>query len=281
MKTLFLKPLWCSGIVLILLGLFHLPLPLIDQSAWEGSVSWRKPILFGVSTGMTLCALGWLADHIGGRLKRADLTVAWLIAVSLVLEVVLITMQRWRGVASHFNRATAFDAGVDVAMLVLICAAFAGIVWFFVRSFGQVELESDYLFALRAGMLFLVISCVIGFVISWYGYRQMAASLSPEVVGSGGVTKFPHGIAIHALQILPAIVWLMRWLQLQLRDRRFVIICLTVSFGFQILFACCQTFGGFARFQIANASGAALASLSLLPILASIVLIVRRLIKRI
>jgi hypothetical protein len=51
---------------------------------------------------------------------------------------------------------------------------------------------------------------VVGFVISSFGYHQIAANHSPEVVGDHGVTKFPHGIAIHALQILPAIAWLMR-----------------------------------------------------------------------
>ena len=49
-------------------------------------------------------------------------------AGGLLLEVGLITVQQWRGVRSHFNRTTTFDASIEVIMLGLILLVTAGIV---------------------------------------------------------------------------------------------------------------------------------------------------------
>jgi hypothetical protein len=231
---------------------------LIDGGGWEGNVSWRKPILFGVSTGMTLCSLGWLVDHI--RRNAIDQLFEWVVSISLVIEVGLITLQQWRGVASHFNRSSTFDSQVDLAMLVLICIAFIGILYFFVRCFGKMDIGADYAIATRLGMLLLVVSCVIGFAISSYGYQRVSASLPPETIGKGGVTKFPHGVAIHALQILPAIVWLMRRFKIKTEQTKFVVCCLSMSFGFQIAFACYQTGSGLSRFDVQTLVGWILAT---------------------
>ena len=106
-------PLKWSGILLIVSGLVHIPIWLADGSSWEGSVSWRKPILFGISTGMTLWSLSWLEKNLNRR--WLDSVVGWIVSVSLVVEVALITLQRWRGTASHFNHTTTFDEIVDFA----------------------------------------------------------------------------------------------------------------------------------------------------------------------
>lgn len=40
---------WVIGGALILSGLFHLGVFLVDGGAWEGPISWRKPVTFGLS----------------------------------------------------------------------------------------------------------------------------------------------------------------------------------------------------------------------------------------
>ena len=266
-----LEPLKWSGILLIVLGLLHIPIWLVDGSSWEGSVSWRKPILFGISTGMTLWSLGWLEKNL--KPHWLDGVVGWIVSVSLVLEVVLITIQRWRGTASHFNHATTIDEVIDYAMLGLICIAVLGICYFWVRSFGQLKLDADYRVALRSGMCFLVVSCLIGFVISVYGYERVAEGLSPETVGKSGVPKFPHGIAIHALQMLPLAVFVMRWIATPLPQRVTVIYWLTASFVFQIIFACYQTFNGFARGDVQTLIGIVLAGAIAISLVAPLVVV--------
>ena len=251
------EPLKWSGVLLIVSGLVHIPIWLADGSSWEGSISWRKPILFGISTGMTLWSLGWLEKNLNRR--RLDSVVGWIVSSSLVVEVALITLQRWRGTASHFNHATIFDEIVDFAMLGLIIVAFSGICYFTVRCFGKLTLDADYRLALRAGMCFLVLSCLIGFVISVYGYERLTEGLSPEKVGNAGVPKFPHGIAIHALQMLPLAAFVMRRIATPMQPRVLVIRWLTASFILQIIFASYQTCNGFARGDLETSLGLVLA----------------------
>lgn len=44
------------------------------------------------------------------RHRAGDAFVAWGLALAVLVEVGQITLQQWRGVPSHFNRATALDA---------------------------------------------------------------------------------------------------------------------------------------------------------------------------
>ena len=268
-------PLKWSGILLIVSGLIHIPIWLADGGSWEGSVSWRKPILFGVSTGMTLWSLSWLEKNLQRR-RWLDRAVGWIVSISLVLEVALITLQRWRGTASHFNHATKIDELIDFGMLGLIVIAFLGICYFGVRCFGQLTLNADYRLALRAGMGFLVASCLIGFVISVYGYERAAEGLSPEQVGEAGVPKFPHGIAIHALQMLPLAAFVMRRLSTPLPQRVSVVYWLTVSFVMQIIFASYQTFNGYARGDLQTPLGILLAGAVAISLIIPLIIIAKQ-----
>jgi len=82
-------------------------------------------------------------------------------------------------------------------MFFLICIAFLGIVYFGFRTFSSLRLDAGYCLAARSGMVFLILSCVIGFVISGHGYARTKVGLPPETYGQNGVVKFPHGVAIH------------------------------------------------------------------------------------
>lgn len=240
-----------AGVCLIALGVLHVPVWIGDGSDWEGRVSWRKPILFGVSTGMTLWSLGWIVGMLkADRWVRADRIVSYATAITLVVEVALITLQQWRGTASHFNVETRIDRWIDFAMFVLICIAFLGILYLGLRSLGATHLENDYALAARLGMLFLIVSCVIGFIISAYGYQRVNAGLEPETFGEKGVTKFPHGVAIHVLQILPAMTFLTRKLGLRLKLRKQFVWYVGGSFMSLVVFACVQTVAGRARFEV-------------------------------
>jgi len=264
-----------AGIVLIASGVAHIPVWLVDSSmspdgsSWEGTVSWRKPILFGVSTGLTLWSLGWIVAAL--KQNRIDTIVSLATAISLVVEVGLITLQQWRGQASHSNQATAFDAWVDIAMLVLICVAVAGIVYIAFRTFSTLNLDDEYALAARLGLLFLILSCAIGFVISSHGYAQVEAGLPPEKYGESGVTKFPHGVAIHVLQVLPMMVLLLRKFHFPSWLRRRAIWCVAGSHCFLLAFACVQTLAGKARFDFDSWFSAILFSVAIVLLIIPVV----------
>jgi hypothetical protein len=165
--------------------------------------------------------------------------------VSLVLEVALITMQFWREVASHFNSATSFDAGMEGSMLALITVAVAGIAWIFVRSLWSPDPDPDFRLASRAGLLFLLLSCAIGYAITFVGHWNMLQGRSPEVFGPAGVLKFPHGAALHALQWLPLLVVMgKRW---KLPQTRSLLQSAIVIQGLLLTHAIWQTVSGRGR----------------------------------
>ena len=193
--------------LLLASGVFHIGVWGFLGGEWEGDVSWRKPILFGLSAGMTLASFSWLYHRILPT-ARTRLALS-LLSTSLLLEVALITLQQWRGVTSHFNRSTLFDRVIDQSMTGLILLATASIIPMAVAVFRTVGLPSDLRLAVRAGIVFLFLSCFIGVIIWLHGLQRLNLGLPPAQVGTAGIPKFPHGVSIHALQLFPITCWIL------------------------------------------------------------------------
>ena len=76
-------------------------------------MSLRKAATFGLSFGLTLPSVAWATSYL--RLPARGLVLGVFIA-TCVVETVLISMQAWRGVPSHFNFATPFDTAVSTTL---------------------------------------------------------------------------------------------------------------------------------------------------------------------
>ena len=251
-------PLAAIGVVLVVSGLAHAVMWAVLGGPWEGAVTWRKPILFGISGGLTCLSLGWAWAQLPWR--RGDGWLAAATAWALLVEVALIDLQRWRGVASHFNRQTPLDSFLYDAMGALILFATLVIVDLTVRFFRQrTARAADMLLAARAGLVFLAISCLLGIWISAYGDLRAAAGLPPETYGAAGVAKFPHGMAMHAIQWLPLIAWAARWAGLAEPRRVRLVACCTAGTVLLLGYALVQTLAGRGRFDAPPASAALLA----------------------
>jgi hypothetical protein len=251
-------PLVVAGIALVASGLIHLAVWGILGGSWEGPVSWRKPILFGISAGLTGLSLGWVFAAVPRR--RGDDPIAVATAWAIVVEVALIDLQCWRGVASHFNRSTTFDSVLYDAMGVLILLVTATAAWLTLRSFrGGLAQPADMQLATQAGLVFLLASSALGVVVSVYGDLRVAAGLPPESFGAAGVPKFPHGAVIHALQWLPALAWLARRAGLEVATRTRLVGLATLGTGCFGTYALLQTLLGRARFDTTPATAVLLA----------------------
>lgn len=197
------------GIVLLASGLFHVLVWLVDGGSLLGPVSWRKPIVFGLSGGVTTLSLAWVVGLLpAGRGRR---WWTWIYVVALALEVVLITMQQWRGVASHFNGDTALDAAVFSAMGLLIMVVSVAIVrW----TWGtrRAAMVADTRRAAMWGLVLLDVSLVLGVFLAVHGSAALEAdpTAQPAIVGAAGAPKVPHALALHAIQLLPVFAWLLR-----------------------------------------------------------------------
>ncbi|MGV3605261.1 MAG: hypothetical protein ACO1RA_02565 [Planctomycetaceae bacterium] len=240
-----------NGVLLLASGVLHGVLLGVSGGAWEGALSWRKPMLFGLSGGVTALSLGWVLSwwQPSAFQRWNDRLLAW----SLTAEVALISMQTWRGVASHFNRATPLDSGIYYAMGVLIYLATALVVILLVQSILDQrlarEVPADYLLSIRGGLFLLVVSCVLGIVATLLGERNLAQGLLPETYGKAGVLKFPHGVALHALQLLPVAAWLIRQAGGSVHTSLLVVKLLFAGQVLLLVMSCLQTFAGRSRWD--------------------------------
>jgi len=263
------RPSMLIGAILVASGLFHLALLWVTGGDWSGPLSPRKPALFGVSAGITVWSIAWALTRLAPR--HYDEILANFMSGSLLFEVGLITLQQWRGVPSHFNRATRFDASVESMMLGLILLVTAGIAWLCWRSrWLQPMLDSDAI-AIRAGLWLLLVSCGLGLLITIAGEFNLARGNSPELWGRAGVLKYPHGAALHAIQTLPFLSALLN--KLNVSHTSLLIKATVVAHVFFLTHALWQTWNGRTRMDVDLVGGATLAiagSLVLLPLIASV-----------
>lgn len=188
---------------------------------------------------------------------------------SLLIEVGLITLQAWRGEASHFNRRTPIDASIETTLLILITLASLIIFWLnalVLRRDQFARLTPEMRLAIRAGMSLLSISCLLGFLITAIGTSQVGAGLAPETFQPRGVLKFPHGAALHAIQTLVLLAWCAN--RFRSRWPLAVVWYAIAAHLLGLLFASLQTFRGRARFEL-DLPGSAILLASLLALLIS------------
>ncbi|GAA1634605.1 hypothetical protein GCM10009828_073080 [Actinoplanes couchii] len=196
--------------------MLHLGVFLVDDTSWYGPVSWRKPVTFGLSFGITLISIGWVVGYLemGRRLS------SWLLGVftvDCVVEVGGITLQAWRGVPSHFNTETPFDRGVAMtlavggAVLVGTLGTYALVAlrgWR--RGAGRVRGDSAERLAVRAGFALLLVSLASGVAMVARG-TILFRTVSPEVAyETAGALKPVHGVALHAVLVLPLLAVALR-----------------------------------------------------------------------
>ena len=201
---------WIAALLLAS-GCLHLAMFAMHGTTWHGPLSIRKPALFGISGGMTTWSIAWLMAQL--RSQKFDSFLANSLAIGLLVEVALITLQYWRGVASHFNHSTTLDAAIEFTMLGLIVFVSFGIFYLALRTIWLRDLEPSMAIAIRGGMWLIALSCLLGIMTTVLGEVSISLGRSSELWGRAGVLKFPHGVALHAIQLLPFVAWLARRLR--------------------------------------------------------------------
>lgn len=235
--------------ILFLSGLIHIPCFALSDLPWEQPQSFRKPILFGISTSVTLWSLLTLLGSF--KPHRTDRWTGRILSISLVFEVALITLQPWRGEASHFNQKGFLNQAIEVGMLFWIVIASSLIFIWTLRSLSRDELPMltpAMRLALRAGMVFLSISCLLGFAISGMGQWLAATGNPPELFVPRGVLKFPHGSTLHAIQTLAVLAWLCQILRIPNSVR--IIWAAIIAHAFWLAYSLIQTFRGRDRAEL-------------------------------
>ncbi|MFE9098183.1 hypothetical protein [Streptomyces sp. NPDC007264] len=198
-----------TGALLVLSGLLHLIVFVVDGGPWNGPVSWRKPVTFGLSFGLTLSAVAWVTSYlrVGARARTVLLVV---FAADCVVEVAGITLQAWRHVPSHLNTGTPFDTAVAMTLalgggvLVVVLSAFAAAA-FRHRPDGPPGMAP----AVRSGFAILLVGLLSGAAMIARGVLLSRAGHQQAAYHSTAPLKPLHGVSLHAVLVLPALAWLL------------------------------------------------------------------------
>ncbi|MBM3619700.1 MAG: hypothetical protein FJX20_03335 [Alphaproteobacteria bacterium] len=181
----------------------------------NGENTWLKPLRFAIAFAVHAFTLDVLR-RLCRRDEARDLWFAlgrrgqiW----AMVVELACIAMQGARGVPSHFNTSTAFDAAIFTVMGLGTLAFFAGyaaMAWSLIRRPGPSRLIDV---ATIAGLVLSIAGGLVGVamvsVFGGHGIGEGGGSL--PLFGwrvAGGDLRVPHFVGIHALQALPALAWL-------------------------------------------------------------------------
>lgn len=210
---------------------------LVTGDSWTAAVSWRKPTVFGFSFAVTGLALAAVHRALRPGVLSALTCIGF--GVGALVETAVITVQRWRGVPSHFNNATPLDSRLFGAMGTAIIVIALAILITTVRAFRRTSLPAGMALAVRAGLVLLVIGQALGAAIIQHGSAKVAADPATidtaSVVGAAGQLKVPHAVALHGVQVLPVLAWLLS--AVAITEARRVQIVATAALGYAGLVA--------------------------------------------
>jgi hypothetical protein len=229
------KTCYRIGAVLLLSGLFHLSVLIFSGDTWSGPLSWRKPATFGLSFGLTLITIGWVASCLPAR--------RWLLGafgVACTGEVALITVQAWRHVPSHFNMETPLDTAIS-----RVLAAGGGVIIVVIGAMTVLafrrlpSVAPSMRLALRAGFLSLDTALAIGAVMIAIGVSDVVRGDQAGAYEVGAQWKPAHAVPMHGVLALPLLAWLLS--RTTLPEAARVRIVATAAAGYAVLCALAVT----------------------------------------
>lgn len=188
-----------------------------------GANAWLKPAKFGISGAVTCLTLAWIAS-VAKDLPAARRLFDRAFALSLLIEIVVIDLQAFRGTTSHFNVATPLDRVLTYIMGISICVLWSSMVALTWALFRQHIPRSAWAWSLRLGLLISTIAAGGGglmlHVTPEEKLEQPRLHFGAHTVGAPdggpglpvtnwsrvhGDLRIPHFFGLHAMQVIPLI----------------------------------------------------------------------------
>lgn len=198
-----------------------------DSRELLGAPLWMKPFKFFISAALLSATLAYLIPRIQKATRLVQIA-SKVILVSLAVELVLITWAAATETTSHFNVSSPLAIAVWSAM-----AGFITAVWIatMVLTFVYIRFGNSAGIIKRAfswGMVISLVGMAVAFLMTGPTSDQLANfqgiagahTIGAQDGGPGlplfgwstvaGDLRIPHFVGLHALQVLPAAVWLLR-----------------------------------------------------------------------
>ena len=232
--------LTATGVMMIVLLAATGVALMLDPRQITGAPAWLKPAKFSMSIAIYTLTLAWVFMYLPDW-PRTRRVVSWVTTVTLLLEIVIIDVQAWRGTASHFNIGTLVDGILFTIMGLAIVAQTMAAIALAVALWRQHFSDRALGWALRLGMTVTIVGAMTGGLMTQptraqidnarAGHRMTVAGAhtvgapdgGPGLPGTGwsrehGDLRVAHFLGLHALQLLPlaALVFVRRgWHELR------------------------------------------------------------------
>src|SRR5215213_4609211 len=237
-RLLMWKRLWTASAPLTLTGLVMIAVLAatmvglaVDPRLVTGVPAWLKPAKFAASITIYTLTLAWIFTMIP-EFVRTRRIVGWTTAVTLILEIVIIGLQAWRGTTSHFNVATPLDIALFAVMGSAIVVQTGSVVAVAAALWRHRFREDAVGWALRFGIVITIAGASIGGLMTRPTSQQLDAARAgqrmtiagahtvgapdggPGLPGTGwstahGDLRIPHFVGLHAIQVLPFVALLL------------------------------------------------------------------------
>ena len=201
--------LFFTGAFMLLLLVVSTLLSISDTRVILGLNPWIKPMKFMLSITIFLWTVAWFMPETEPR-PRSRAVVRWTIAIAMTVEIVMIVLQSWRGVTSHFNHDTAFDDAIFSIMgmgVVFNTSAMLLFLWIIRRDTPPIR--AGYIWGIRLGVAMFLLASLQGAVIVANDAHTVGAPDGgpglPFVNWSTayGDLRIAHFFGMHAMQALP------------------------------------------------------------------------------
>jgi len=218
--------LWLTGTILLVTLAAHIAALVITGGPVTGPVSLRKPATFAETGWLTAWSVVLILSTLRTRAWQRHV-VGGSTMLFVIGETTIIGIQAWRGVPSHYNFSTPFDAALMRGGAAGTAGVFlVGVVVLLIAALRSSSGPASTRLGVRAGIVVLLVGCAIGFVMisnnsgvyqgsvgSGFGQRANAyLGPSPATVGpeylllrpstDGGDLVLLHAIGIHGLVLL-------------------------------------------------------------------------------
>ncbi|WP_299213671.1 hypothetical protein [uncultured Dokdonia sp.] len=220
---------------------------MVDDRTLLGINVWIKPLKFTISGAIYIFTFGYLITLYPFSTRKKNI-INNINSFALLFEISIILYQAARGVQSHYNMSSAFDALLFMAMGILIGINVVIMVFFIFETIRlKLRTPRPIQWAILMGWIIMVVG-------SWIG-GQMISQVAHNVgVADGGAglpllnwstiagdLRVAHFFGLHSIQIIPLFaVWVSKKWNIPTRNQVIVV----VIFG--ILFA---SFIGFTFYQ--------------------------------
>lgn len=167
------KSLFWLAVISVVGALVLVPLWILDTRELLGVSVWEKPIKFFISAAIFSFTYSWLSSFItkGARWVKA---AGLFIAVSLTVELVLISAMAILGTTSHFNVSSPTAIVIWSLMATFISIVLFSTIFISLMILFQKQKEFNLKLALALGSVNTAVGMGLAYLMTWPSAAQLA-----------------------------------------------------------------------------------------------------------